>query len=48
MPPTTGPYAPIWNYFGADEPNYLYAANGKKLLGELAALSPVPVYFRRS
>jgi xylan 1,4-beta-xylosidase len=42
----TGPYTPIWNYFGADEPNYLYAPNGKKLLGELAALSPVPVYFR--
>jgi xylan 1,4-beta-xylosidase len=41
-----GPYTPIWNYFGADEPNYLYAPNGKKLLGELAALSPVPVYFR--
>ncbi len=42
----TGPYTPIWNYFGADEPNYIYAPNGKKLLGELAALSPVPVYFR--
>src|SRR5271165_6875142 len=42
----TGPYTPIWNYFGADEPNYLYAPNGVKLLGELAALSPVPVYFR--
>jgi xylan 1,4-beta-xylosidase len=41
-----GPYTPIWNYFGADEPNYLYALNGRKLLGELAALSPVPVYFR--
>jgi xylan 1,4-beta-xylosidase len=41
-----GPYTPIWNYFGADEPNYLYAPNGKKLLGELVALSPVPVYFR--
>ena len=41
-----GPYTPIWNFFGADEPNYLYAANGKKLLGELASLSPVPVYFR--
>jgi xylan 1,4-beta-xylosidase len=41
-----GPYSPIWNYFGADEPNYLYAPNGKKLLTELAALSPVPVYFR--
>ncbi len=43
---TAGPYTPIWNYFGADEPNYIYAPNGEKLLGELAALSPVPVYFR--
>src|SRR5580692_7262153 len=42
----TGPYAPIWNYFGADEPNYTYAPNGQKLLHELSALSPVPVYFR--
>jgi xylan 1,4-beta-xylosidase len=41
-----GPYTPIWNYFGADEPNYIYAPNGEKLLGELSALSPVPVYFR--
>ncbi|MGA2809633.1 MAG: beta-xylosidase, partial [Terracidiphilus sp.] len=41
-----GPYSPIWNYFGADEPNYLYAPDGRKLLAELAALSPVPVYFR--
>jgi xylan 1,4-beta-xylosidase len=41
-----GAYTAIWNYFGADEPNYIYAANGKKLLGEMAALSPVPVYFR--
>jgi xylan 1,4-beta-xylosidase len=42
----TGPYKPIWNFFGADEPNYLYAPNGKKLLRELAALSPVAVYYR--
>jgi xylan 1,4-beta-xylosidase len=42
----SGPYVPIWNYFGADEPNYVYAENGRKLLGELTALSPVPVYFR--
>lgn len=41
-----GPYRPIWNYFGADEPNSLYAPNGRKLLHELSALSPVPVYFR--
>lgn len=36
----------VWNYFGYDEPNYSYAANGKKLLHELAALSPQPVYVR--
>jgi xylan 1,4-beta-xylosidase len=41
-----GPYTPIWNYFGADEPNYTYAPNGEKLLRELSGLSPVPVYFR--
>jgi xylan 1,4-beta-xylosidase len=42
----TGPFPTIWNYFGYDEPNYTYAPNGKKLLGELASLSPVPVYVR--
>jgi len=42
----TGPYAPIFNYYGADEPNYTYAPNGRKLLSELSDLSPVPVYFR--
>jgi xylan 1,4-beta-xylosidase len=36
----------IWNYFGYDEPNYTYAPHGKKLLGELAALSPTPAYVR--
>ncbi len=41
-----GRLPPIWNYFGYDEPNYTYTANGKKLLGELAALSPVPVHIR--
>lgn len=41
-----GPFLPLWNYFGYDEPNYTYAPNGQKLLGELAALSPVPVYVR--
>ena len=41
-----GQLQPIWNYFGYDEPNYTYAPNGKKLLGELAALSPVPVHIR--
>ncbi|HLW98192.1 MAG TPA: hypothetical protein VKR82_06065 [Candidatus Acidoferrales bacterium] len=41
-----GPLTPIWNYFGYDEPNYTYAPNGEKLLGELSAMSPVPVYVR--
>jgi hypothetical protein len=41
-----GPLSPIWNYFGYDEPNYTYAPNGKKLLGELAALNAAPVYVR--
>src|SRR5882724_2833083 len=39
-------FSPIWNYFGYDEPNYTYAPNGRKLLGELAALGPVPAYVR--
>ena len=41
-----GTMAPIWAFFGYDEPNYTYAANGKKLLRELAALTPEPVYIR--
>jgi xylan 1,4-beta-xylosidase len=44
---TIGEYKPIWNNFGADEPNYTYAPNGTKLLRELSAINPgVPVYFR--
>lgn len=41
-----GSLAPVWNYFGYDEPNYTYTPNGKKLLGELAALSASPAYVR--
>src|SRR6202167_2620221 len=41
-----GAMPPIWNYFGYDEPNYTNAPNGKKLLGELTALSAEPVYVR--
>jgi len=41
-----GQLAPVWNYFGYDEPNYTYAPNGKKLLFELAAANAVPVYIR--
>jgi xylan 1,4-beta-xylosidase len=36
----------IWRYFGADEPNYAYMKNGKKLLGELGHLAPKNVFFR--
>ncbi len=36
----------VWNYFGYDEPNYTYAPNGRKLLGELARTSQKPVYVR--
>jgi xylan 1,4-beta-xylosidase len=41
-----GPMNPIWAWFGYDEPNYTYMKNGKKLLSELSALSPVPVHIR--
>lgn len=41
-----GNMTPIWAWFGHDEPNYTYMKDGKKLLSELAALSPVPVYVR--
>ena len=32
---------PVWSFFGYDEPNYTYMKDGKKLLSELAAPSPV-------
>jgi len=41
-----GPIKYIWAWFGYDEPNYTYMKNGKKLLTELSALSPVPVHIR--
>jgi xylan 1,4-beta-xylosidase len=41
-----GAWQTIWNFWGYDEPNYTYAANGKKLLREFAQLSPEPVYIR--
>src|SRR6185295_4228270 len=42
----TGPFKPIYRYFGYDEPNYTYMQNGRKLVGELAQLSPGQVYIR--
>ncbi len=41
-----GAYRPMYAYFGYDEPNYTYMPNGKKLIGELAALSPATVEVR--
>ena len=41
-----GTLEPIWSFVGYDEPNYTYAPNGRKLLAELSALSPAPVYVR--
>src|SRR3954463_5538224 len=43
---TRGPFRPVWNYFGYDEPNYTYAKDGKKLVGELAALGDTPARIR--
>lgn len=40
------PFKPVWTWFGHDEPNYTYMKDGRKLLSELAAMSPVPVYMR--
>ncbi|WP_310586825.1 GH39 family glycosyl hydrolase [Jiulongibacter sediminis] len=41
-----GEMKPIWAWWGYDEPNYTYMKDGQKLLTEIAALSPVPVYVR--
>ncbi len=44
-----GAVTPIWSYFGADEPNYVYGPRGRKLmaeLGELGRTANAPVYFR--
>jgi xylan 1,4-beta-xylosidase len=41
-----GPMSSMWAWFGHDEPNYTYMKDGRKLLAELAALSPVPVNVR--
>ena len=41
------PWHPTWNWFGADEPNYLTTPGGRALLTELVHLDPgTPVYFR--
>jgi xylan 1,4-beta-xylosidase len=41
-----GEMRPIWRYFGADEPNYAYMKDGRKLIKELGELGPHTGYFR--
>jgi xylan 1,4-beta-xylosidase len=41
-----GEMKPIWRFFGADEPNYAYMKDGRKLLAELGNLAPGRVFFR--
>lgn len=43
---TVGANKPFWAYFGADEPNYSTAKNGRKLIRELSDLSATPVSIR--
>ena len=42
----TGPLKPIWSFIGYDEPNFTYMKDGRRLLSEFAALSPVTPYVR--
>jgi xylan 1,4-beta-xylosidase len=41
-----GAMTTMWGFFGYDEPNYTYMKDGRKLLSELAALGPGPVFVR--
>lgn len=41
-----GKLTPIWRFFGADEADYAYMKDGKKLLSELGQLGGAQVYFR--
>src|ERR1700674_5170449 len=41
-----GELRPVWRFFGADEPNYAYMNDGRKLIAELGQLRPQTVYFR--
>lgn len=43
---TTGPWKPVWRFFGADEPNYATMPDGRSLLGDLGELKPDQVFFR--
>ncbi|TWT89802.1 Beta-xylosidase [Pseudobythopirellula maris] len=41
-----GPLRPIWRFFGADEPNYVYMKDGEKLMEKLGGMRPGEVFFR--
>jgi xylan 1,4-beta-xylosidase len=41
-----GPLPPVWQFFGADEPNYATMKDGRKLLVELGNLRRGEIYFR--
>jgi xylan 1,4-beta-xylosidase len=41
-----GELEPVWAWFGYDEPNYTYMPDGRKLLSQIEAAMPVPVYVR--
>jgi xylan 1,4-beta-xylosidase len=40
------PWKPVHRFFGADEPNYAYMKDGRRLLAELGELDRGNVYFR--
>ena len=41
-----GPLKPIYRFFGADEPNYSYMKDGRRLLRDIGRLGEAPAYFR--
>ena len=41
-----GELKPIYRFFGADEPNYTYMKDGRKLLGDIGKLGAPQEYFR--
>ncbi|MEO5960717.1 MAG: beta-xylosidase [Opitutaceae bacterium] len=41
-----GELKPIYRFFGADEPNYAYMKDGKRLLKDIGSLGAPPEYFR--
>ena len=45
---TRGELKPIWRFFGADEPNYAYMKDGKKLLAQLGELASAGRFLPRA